>query len=75
MPFSSTSVEPDLQPVIELAFEAAWRELRLTPGRLLTSTRNPHGRSWPAHKGGSRQANATRSAKANDITSGGVVLS
>ena len=37
MPFSSTSVEPDLQPVIELAFEAAWRELRLTPGRVLTS--------------------------------------
>ena len=37
MPFSSTSVEPDLQPVIELAFEAAWRELRLTPGRILTS--------------------------------------
>jgi hypothetical protein len=23
--------------VIELAFEAAWRELRLTPGRVLTS--------------------------------------
>ena len=37
MPFSSTSVEPDLQPVIKLAFEAAWRELRLTPGRILTS--------------------------------------
>ena len=37
MPFSSTSVEPDLQPIIELAFEAAWRELRLTPGRVLTS--------------------------------------
>ena len=37
MPFSSTSVEPDLQPVIELAFEAAWRELRLMPGRVLTS--------------------------------------
>ena len=37
MPFSSTSVEPDLHPVIELAFEAAWRELRLTPGRGLTS--------------------------------------
>ena len=26
-----------MQPVIELAFEAAWRELRLTPGRVLTS--------------------------------------
>ena len=37
MPFSSTSVEPDLQPVIELAFESAWRELRLTPGRVLSS--------------------------------------
>ena len=37
MPFSSTSVGPDLQPVIELAFEAAWRELRLSPGRGLTS--------------------------------------
>ena len=37
MPFCSTSVEPDLQPVIELAFEAAWRELRLSPGRGLTS--------------------------------------
>ena len=37
MPFSSTSVEPDLQPIIELAFEAAGRELRLTPGRVLTS--------------------------------------
>ena len=37
MPFSSTSVEPDLQPEIELAFEAAWRELRLTPGRVLSA--------------------------------------
>ena len=37
MPFSDTSVEPDRQSVIELAFEAAWRELRLTPGRVLTS--------------------------------------
>ena len=39
MPFSSTSVEPHIQPVIELAFEAAWRELRLMPGRVLTSHR------------------------------------
>ncbi len=37
MPFSSTSVEPELQPAIELAFEAAGRELRLTPGRILSS--------------------------------------
>ena len=37
MPFSSTSVEPELQPAIEIAFEAAWRELRLTPGRVLSS--------------------------------------
>jgi hypothetical protein len=36
MPFSSTSVEPNLQPVIERAFEAAWRELQLTPGRVLS---------------------------------------
>ena len=36
MPFSCTSVEPDMQPAIELAFEAAWRELRLTPGRALS---------------------------------------
>jgi hypothetical protein len=36
MPFSSTSVEPHLQPAIERAFEAAWRELRLTPGRVLS---------------------------------------
>ena len=36
MPFSSTSVEPELQPVVELAFEAAWRELRLSPGRVLS---------------------------------------
>jgi hypothetical protein len=41
MPFSSTSVEPDLQPVIERAFEAAWRELRLPPGRVLS----PHEKS------------------------------
>jgi hypothetical protein len=41
MPFSSSSVEPDLQPVIERAFEAAWRELRLTPGRVLS----PHEKS------------------------------
>ena len=49
MPFSSTSVEPDLQPAIELAFEAAWRELRLTPGRVLT-THNERStrRSWHA---------------------------
>ena len=39
MPFFSTSVEPDQHPVIELAFEAAWRELRLTPGRVHTSHR------------------------------------
>jgi hypothetical protein len=37
MLFSSTSVELDMQPVIERAFEAAWRELRLTPGRVPTS--------------------------------------
>lgn len=37
MPFSSTPVEPELQPAIELAFEAAGRELRLTPGRILSS--------------------------------------
>ncbi len=36
MPFSSTSVEPHLQAVIEHAFEAAWRELELTPGRVLS---------------------------------------
>ena len=36
MPFSCTSVEPDMQPAIERAFEAAWRELRLTPGRALS---------------------------------------
>jgi hypothetical protein len=36
MPFSSTSVEPHLQPAIERAFEAAWRELRLTPERVLS---------------------------------------
>ena len=41
MPFSSTSVEPHLQPVIELAFEAAWRELKLAPGRVLS----PHEKS------------------------------
>lgn len=40
MPFSSTSVEPHLQPVIELAFEAGWRELQLTPGRVLTPQEN-----------------------------------
>ena len=45
MPFSSTSVEPDLHPVIELAFEAAWRELRLTPGRVHTSHREISARA------------------------------
>ena len=50
MPFSSTSVEPDLQPVIELAFEAAWRELRLTPGRVLTSHHEISNRAELAHR-------------------------
>jgi hypothetical protein len=36
MPFSDTSVEPHLQAVIEHAFEAAWRELQLTRGRVLS---------------------------------------
>ena len=50
MPFSSTSVEPDLQPVIELAFEAAWRELRLSPGRGLTSQHERSARAELARR-------------------------
>ena len=48
MPLSSKSVEPDLYPVIELAFEAAWRKLRLTPGRVHTPliAKYPLGPIW-----------------------------
>ena len=47
MPFSSTSVEPELQSVVELAFEAAWRELRLTPGLVVS----PHQKAARAELG------------------------
>jgi hypothetical protein len=56
MPFSSTSVEPHLQPVIERAFEAAWRELRLTPG----TARTPHDKSIRAELARRIKAAATK---------------
>lgn len=34
--FSNATLEPDIQAALTLAFEAAWRELQLSPGGYLT---------------------------------------
>jgi hypothetical protein len=67
MPFSSTSVEPHLQPFIERAFEAAWRELQLTPGRVLS----PHQKSNRAELSRRIKAAATKADRKGRLRANG----